>query len=241
MGVSIPLGGTNGGPVTIPIGIGATNTSPSNRESALLRAVAGGATIRAPQAARVAAKNAKDNPAAVPAILAADTARLAPVLTAIDRAMSNRAGAAAPGPQETAVARAIGADAVLVKAALDALPAAAADAINVSAIAWVAGTEPQLLEAGGRAATRQAGLAALPAPSARLDQVEAAIAALTAALAALPPPGAGPVGPAGPPGAVGPAGPPADPVAILQAMQQLMQDLVQPLRDRIGALEAKVP
>ena len=276
MGMSIPLSGgdsPNGQPrgFTISLRSSGTPATPTDRETSILRAVAAAAAIKGAQPARALAKKAKEDPGH--GDLTFDQAQkdaLKPVVAAVDRAMTNRAKAAVAESRHTAVARAIGADPVLVRAAEDAISAVPLNAgVNPALVAarrWVANTDVRLLEQVADAAAREDGVGIVGDASTRLDQVDAAVAgidqkiqaaiqpaplaaALPAAIAAVPPAQLGGALAA----AIG-ALPPAQLAAVLPAAiaavpaAQLAVELnptltaaLQPLAQRVAALEAKVP
>jgi hypothetical protein len=162
-------GATAGAPagataIKLPFNFGLALGNASNastREQRVLRAVAGGAAIRMPAEAMHLVKQARDNPSSVvnPAI---DETLLLPLLAAVDRRSTDRAGAPAASDIHTAVAATLGVDAVLVATA----DAALADRNDIAseALQWVAAIEPTLLEKAAITSARRRQLDRLPDP-----------------------------------------------------------------------------
>jgi hypothetical protein len=145
--------------IKLPFNFGLGSGSASTREQRVLRAVAGGAAIRMPVEAMQLVKQARDDASLVvnPVI---DEALLLPLLAAVDRRTTDRAGAPAASELHVAVATAVGVDPVLVATADAAL--ADRNDIAIEALQWVAAIEPTLLEKAAVAGARRRQLGRLP-------------------------------------------------------------------------------
>jgi hypothetical protein len=247
MGVSIPLGGTGGGPVTIPIGIGGAVANTNSRDQEMLRAVAAAATLGELAEVSHTIKVAKDPGQDLDNF---DPKDLKEVLTAVDSARSNRPGAAPPEREHTLVAQAVRADPVLVRAAFAVTNADKAK--RTAALLWIAHTDVRLLEQAASAASAQGGLGLVAGPPTQLGQLEMKVTdakkqldALTRQLEDLVKAGGvkgdkgdkgdqGDKGDRGDKGEKGDPGAAVDPVLLAQAFA----DAYRPLYDQIDRLRA---
>ena len=156
-----------GGGLRIPLGLGLGQRPMTARQVQVLRAVAAAAALNDPGAALTRAKEAHDDPAAA---LEVDAERLVPVLRAVTDVQDDRSGAPAASELHQAVARSVGADAVLAATAEAEVKRSAEAAEN--ALKWVASIDPELLERAARAAARIQQFELIPDTPSRLERIE---------------------------------------------------------------------
>ncbi len=161
--VPASAGASQGLRLNLPLGLGGSAAALGRtREENVLRAVAGASALSQPKRALELAQKAKDKPSEVIEGPSQDELEelKASLISPVTALLDSRDGAPAATKQHTAVARAVGADPVLVAAAHQVVKQD--QALADAAARWVAAVDAELLDRAAKAGARETLLEAVP-------------------------------------------------------------------------------